>query len=153
MAVLLYKIKGGKVYNFTPKEIMSKIRGVHHIALLTTIEKYDATVDFYNNVLGLSTVRSWGEGANRGIMISCGDNTVLEIMSKDIQMPTEDGVFAHIALETDAVDELVKTVRDAGYEVTMEPTDVTISSEPPYPIRVAFFRGPMNEHVEFFKVY
>ncbi len=132
---------------------MSKIKGVHHIALLTSVEKFDKTVALYKETLGLEVVRSWGEGNAKGIMISCGDNTVLEIMSKEETAKEPDGVFAHIAFEVDEVDALVETVRNAGYEVTMEPTDVTIKSEPPYPIRVAFFRGEMNEHVEFFKVY
>ncbi len=132
---------------------MGKILGVHHIAIFASVDKFDKTVALYKDILGLEVVRSWGEGSTRGIMISCGDNTVLEIMSKEETAKEPDGIFAHIAFEVDEVDSLVETVRAAGYEVTMESTDVTISSEPPYPIRVAFFRGEMNEHVEFFKVY
>ena len=39
----------------------------------------------------------------------------------------------------------------AGAEVTVETKAVTLSSEPPTPIRVAFFKGPDGEIVEFFE--
>ena len=45
---------------------------------------------------------------------------------------------------------LANALKDAGYEVFMEPTDKTIPSEIPYPIRVAFCYGPIGEEIEFF---
>ena len=56
----------------------------------------------------------------------------------------------HYAFATDAVDEIIEKVRHAGYEVTMEPVDKVIPTEPPFPIRIAFFTGPCGESVELF---
>lgn len=131
---------------------MSKITGVHHIALSPAKENYDKTVGFYTDVLGFSQVRSWGDGENRCIMLSCGDNTVMEIMNKGESDSASDGAFLHIAFQVDEVEELLEKVRVAGYPVTTEPVSVTIASTPPYPVRIAFFRGPANEHIELFKV-
>ena len=39
----------------------------------------------------------------------------------------------------------------AGAEVTVETRDVTISTEPPPPIRIAFFKGPDGELIELFQ--
>lgn len=131
---------------------MAKITGVHHIALTPVKEAYDKTVAFYKNTLGFAEVRSWGAGEERAVMLSCGDNTVMEIMNKGESL-MGDGAFVHVAFSTDEPDALLEAVRAEGYEVTMEPSDVTIASDPPYPIRVAFFRGPIGEHIELFKVY
>ena len=46
----------------------------------------------------------------------------------------------------------VEAVRKAGYEITMEPTDNCIPSNPPYPARIAFCIGPVGEEIEFFCV-
>ena len=37
-----------------------------------------------------------------------------------------------------------------GYEVIVEPNDKIMESEPPYPFRMAFCRGPLGEEIEFF---
>lgn len=130
---------------------MAKITGVHHIALTPTKEDYEKTVDFYQNTLGFDPVRAWGDEVNKCVMLSCGDNTVMEIMNKG-EGPMGDGAFVHVAFSTDQPDEILEEVRKQGYAVTMEPQSLTIASQPPYPVRVAFFRGPVGEHIELFKV-
>lgn len=128
------------------------ITGVHHIALKPTKGNYDKTVSFYREVLGFKEVRSWGEGEERATMLSCGDNTVMEILNTGESDCLPDGPFIHVAFSVDEVEPLLEAVRKAGYTVTMEPKSLVIPSDPPYPVRVAFFRGPMGEHIEFFKV-
>jgi len=58
----------------------------------------------------------------------------------------------HLALDVDDTDAWVEAVRKAGYEITMEPTDICIKSDPPYPARIAFCIGPVGEEIEFFCV-
>ena len=45
----------------------------------------------------------------------------------------------------------MRVVREAGYEVFIEPKDIVITSEPPFPARIAFCRGPLQEEIEFFQ--
>ena len=45
----------------------------------------------------------------------------------------------------------MRVVREAGYEVFIEPRDIVIASEPPFPARIAFCRGPLQEEIEFFQ--
>ena len=130
---------------------MSKIKGIHHVALKVSTVKFDEVMKFYTEILDLTVVRTWNEG--KAAMVSTGDNSVLEIMaSEDWPLDCAEGPFAHVALETDAVDELTEKIRAAGYQITVEPTDVTIPSEEPYPIRISFCIGAGNEIVEFFHV-
>jgi glyoxylase I family protein len=55
-----------------------------------------------------------------------------------------------MALLTDDVDSIVIKVKEAGYEVFVEPNDVDIPANPVYPIRMAFCYGPLGEQIEFF---
>lgn len=129
---------------------MSLIKGVHHIAIKTKPDDFDRVLDFYKNLLGLEYIRGWGSGDNRAEMISCGDNTVLEIMSNGTESELGVGAFRHIAFATDDVDSMVEKIRSKGFVIEVEPSDIVIECETPYPVRVAFCRGVLNEQIEFF---
>ena len=63
----------------------------------------------------------------------------------------EKGIIRHFAFAVDNVDECVKAVIDAGYEVFMGPKDIAIPSTPEFPARMAFCYGPLGEEIEFFQ--
>ena len=126
------------------------IKGVHHIALKCHgVEAFNKTIEFYRDVLGLQVVRTWGSGGNSGIMLTTGD-AMLEIFANADDEPIG-GAIRHFALATDDVDECVRAVEAAGYEILIRPKDIVIASVPAYPARIAFCRGPVNEEIEFFK--
>ena len=126
-----------------------KITGIHHIALKAKGPKnYGKMLEFYHEILGLPIVRSWGEGENLGAMLLAGAG-LLEIFSNAPDILSE-GALRHIAFAVESVDDCVEAVRKAGYEITMEPRDIVIASNPPYPARIAFCNGPVGESVEFF---
>lgn len=125
---------------------MGKISGVHHIALKPTKEQYAKTVELYTGLLGMEVKLKWGDAERPCMMVSCGDNTCMEILSGETEIPAG-GPLAHIAFATDKVDELIEAVRGAGYVVTKEPADLELGGKP---IRIAFFMGPTNEEVELF---
>ncbi len=125
---------------------MSLIKGIHHIALkCCDKEEYEKTITFYGDVLGLELARSWDSGT----MFNTGTG-LLEIFNNG-ESQLEQGVVRHFALATDDVDSCVEAVSNAGYEVFMEPKDISIPSEPAYPARIAFCYGPMGEEIEFFQ--
>ena len=127
------------------------IKGIHHLALKCHgIEEFEKTVGFYHEILGLPIARSWGEGAEPGIMIDTGAG-ILEIFANAEDYP-ETGIVRHFAFDVEDTDACVEAVRTAGYKITMEPTDIVIESEIPYPARIAFCIGPIGEEIEFFKV-
>lgn len=128
-----------------------KITGIHHVALKAKgTEAFAKLLDFYNGILGLPIIRRWGEGEELGAMIDTGTG-ILEVFSNAPDVLSA-GALRHIALETDDPDACIEAVRAAGYTVTIEPKDIVIASEPPYPARIAFCIGPVGEEVEFFKV-
>ena len=126
---------------------MSKlIQGVHHIALKPTAEQYSSVVELYTKVLGMEVTKSWGDPNMPCLMASCGDNSCLEIIPEK-EMSQKGGALNHLALATDKVDEAIARVREAGYEIAIEPNDMELAGSP---IRIAFFWGPMNEYIELF---
>ena len=81
-------------------------------------------------------------------MIDFG-NGQLEIFNNGEGIKTK-GALRHIAFATDDVDEMAKKVKDAGYEVFIEPKEITMRSEPEFHARMSFCFGPLGEEIEFF---
>ena len=81
-------------------------------------------------------------------MLSTGDG-LLEIFASGEPLPQ--GTIRHFALRTEQVDDCVAAVRNAGYTITIEPKDIVIASNPPFPARIAFCIGPVGEEIEFFQ--
>lgn len=128
-----------------------KVNGIHHVAIKAKgLEEFDKTIEFYSVLLGMPVVRRWGEGIKQGAMVDTGAGW-LEIFANGDEIP-HTSLFRHLAFDVESTDACVEKVRNAGYKITMEPTDIVIASEPPIPARIAFCIGPVGEEVEFFQV-
>lgn len=122
------------------------ITGIHHVSMKCgTAEEFARAKDFYLRVLGFSVVREWPEG----VMIDSGAG-LLEIFCNGTGIRTK-GAVRHIAFSTDDVDGIVAKVKAEGYEVFIEPNDITIRSVPEFHARMAFCFGPLGEEIEFFQ--
>ena len=122
---------------------MSLIKGIHHAALkCADLKKFEETVHFYRDVLGLPVLRRWGNGEKEGIMFDTG-NGLIEIFASGSAGRTT-GSVNHFALATDDTDACIAAVPKA-------PKDITIASQPPLPARIAFAVGPCGEEIEFFQ--
>lgn len=123
-----------------------QLGGLCHVCIKARGQaQMERTVEFYNKVLGMKIVRRWGEGDTSACLVDAG-GCCLEIMASGATDQT--GVVNHFALATRQVDEWVALLRQQGYEITMEPQDKTLPSQPPHPVRIAFFKGPAGELVE-----
>ena len=124
--------------------------GFHHVAIRA--HDFDASVKFYTEALGFKKKISWGEAERRAIMLDAGDGNYLEIFANGPEEPAPEGSIIHFALRTSDTDGAIERARAAGAEVTIEPKDVNIPSEPQVtPVRLAFCKGPDGEVIEFFK--
>lgn len=122
------------------------IMGIHHVSLkCASTQDYRQARDFYLGVLGLSVRREWAEG----VMIDTGGG-LIEIFCNGAGERRK-GAVRHFALQTDDVDEMAEKIKAAGYAVFIEPNDIVIPSEPPYPARMAFCIGPLGEEIELFQ--
>jgi glyoxylase I family protein len=132
--------------------IMKRLtKGVHHIAIKCNgVAHFEKTMHFYHTLLGMPIVRKWQ--TNEGLpcaMVDIG-GSMMEIFSNAPDVLGQ-GTLRHLAFAVESVDECISVVREAGYQITMEPTDICIPSAVPYPARIAFCIGPVGEEIEFFQ--
>jgi len=125
---------------------------MHHIALQT--RDWEESLRLYRDVLGMDLVTEFGSPERPIVLLDMGDGSCMELFAPRIDRPAPDGPMAddlvtHISLATTDARASVQSVREAGYEVTMEPRDVQVGS---IPATVAFFKGPSGEVIEFFEV-
>lgn len=128
------------------KNTATQILGMHHVSMKCADKVlFEKAVAFYKDILGFCEERRWAEG----VMLKAGTSARLEIFCNGEGIP-ELGAVRHFALETKNVDELAAKVKAAGYQVFIEPKNITIESQPPFHARMAFFYGPLGEQVELF---
>jgi glyoxylase I family protein len=123
--------------------------GFHHLSM--SVRDLEKSIKFYVEGLGFTERVSWGTPPKRTVLLDTGDGNYFELSKGESDKTFEEGVFKHIALRVDDCDAAIELARKAGAEVTMEPRDVNLSSEPSIPIRIAFFKGPDGEIVELFQ--
>jgi glyoxylase I family protein len=125
------------------------IRGIHHIALkCKDVPTFEQAVSLYRDILEMPVTRMWEKDGFPCALVDTGAGYLELFSNAGSQQPA--GVFAHLALRTADPDGWISRVRQAGYEVFMEPKDIALPSDPPLPARIAFFRGPAGEEIEFF---
>ena len=103
--------------------------GVHHIAVQT--RDWEASLRLYQSVLGMELVAEFGSPERKIILLDMGDGSHMELFAPTTASPTVDNPPAndpitHIALATTDTRSALQHVRQAGYEVTMEPKDVAV---------------------------
>ena len=126
------------------------IQGLHHVSI--TVVDFDATVKLYTQGFGFKKCVAWTmRDHERAVMLDMGNGAFLEIFSGAPDIPQECGIFAHIALASDNCDADFRRAVEAGAAVEMEPRDVTLPTDPPTPIRIAFCKGLDGEVIEFFQ--
>ena len=126
------------------------IKGFHHVSMKCCKgEEYQRVVRFYTETLGLPVSRSWGGEEPDGVMIELGNGSIEIFCNRNADVDT--GIIRHIALETEDVEACARRVREAGYEVFIEPRDLLIPSQPPVRARICFCFGPLHEQIEFFQ--
>ena len=122
--------------------------GFHHVSM--HVRDIEASIRFYTEALGFVHKLAWGQGAKRTVLLDTGDGNYFEISGGRTEDASPAGHFAHIALRAADPEAVIEKVRAAGAEVTVEPKDVLLPSDPPTPIRIAFFKGPDGELIELF---
>jgi catechol 2,3-dioxygenase-like lactoylglutathione lyase family enzyme len=129
----------------------SLITGVHHISMET--DNWEKSLQFYENLLGLKPAGKGSAEKRRLQLLDAGGNVCVEL-TELTQKRTGDDVekaarWAHLAFRVSDTAALMKKVKAAGYEVTMDTT--TIHSGDLNAV-IGFFKGPQDELIESFQV-
>ncbi len=125
------------------------MNGFHHVAM--KVFDFDKVVAFYTEGLGFEKGISWGEGANRAVMIDVGGDCCLEIFAGGKQDENAEATILHIAFKSSNCDDDLARAVKAGAVVEMDAESVDIPSNPIKPVRIAFCKGLGGEIIEFFE--
>jgi glyoxylase I family protein len=135
------------------KNSVIEVCGTHHIAVQT--RDLEASLHFYRDVLGMNIVAESGLPERKIILLDIGDGSHVELFAPTADTPTADSPapndpIIHFALVTTNTRSAIEHVRQAGYEVTMEPKEIELVGRK---ATIAFFKGPNGEMVEFFQTH
>jgi glyoxylase I family protein len=127
------------------------INGMHHVSL--RVRDMDRSLAFYRDILGFHPKTSFLLDGLRFAMLETGNDVYIELveMKQPMQSVGESEVFWHLALRSDHLEKSLDAAISAGFEVTVpiRPLDlVNDVTQKPWPVRVAFFRGPDGELIE-----
>ena len=127
--------------------------GTHHIAVQT--RDWAASLQLYQNVLGMKLVAEFGSPERKIILLDTGDGSHIELFEPQpdtpaVDAPAANDPVAHFALTTTDTRVSLEHVRQAGYEVTLEPKNLTLDK---LDVTIAFFKGPNGEVIEFFQTH
>jgi len=127
--------------------------GAHHISIQT--RDWEDSLRLYQEVLGMELVAQFGSSEKPMALLDMGDGSHIELVAPD----PEGGVkktsipghpILHFALATTDTRAAVEIVRQAGYEITLEPKLVDLNG---LEVTIAFFIGPNGEEIEFFQTH
>ena len=83
-------------------------------------------------------------------MVDFGSGHLLEIFARGNGGEQADPRFLHLAIATSDPDAAYEAALKAGAQPVDPPKDVDIQSDPVFPVRIAFVKGPDGEILEFF---
>ena len=123
--------------------------GMHHV--MVRARDLEESLRLYRDMLGMEVISQWGSPGSEMVLLDMGDGSCIELGAPGEDSPgvgseAANDPLTHIALTTTDIHAAIEHVRQAGYEVTMEPRDVDLGG---LLTTVAFFKGPSGERVEF----
>lgn len=132
----------------------AQLEGFHHAAMRA--RDFDASVAFYREGLGMTPAISWGQGDGRAVMLDAGGGGHVEVFAGGTSRPPRgkndpEPALLHLAFRTRSCDASFARAVAAGAAVAAEPKTLTIPSDPPKTVRIAFVTGPDGETIEFFQ--
>ena len=127
--------------------------GCHHIAVQT--RDWDASLKLYRDVLGMPVVAEFGPPERKILLLDMGDGSYMELFQPRTKTPAPGAAapndpVTHFALATTDTKAATEHVRQAGYEITVEPQTLNLG---PLTVTIAFFNGPNGESIEFFQTH
>lgn len=135
------------------------IKGINHINLRPTHEKYDETIRFYCDVLGLKMTNFWHKDRNgflsRNCFIDGGNGTTLEVC--ECETGTENaGIIQHLAFSVYDAKATLEMLKEKGYQMVTSSGAATEKylnevkvGNPEMHLLLGFVKSPSGEIVEF----
>lgn len=121
------------------------VKGIHHVSMKVCSQKeYEKAKNFYIDILGLKILKE----TENCILMDTG-NGIVEIFNNSTEQFPK-GKINHFAFSVDDLNMCVEKIRNAGYEIFVEPKKVFIGGDENFTAEIAFCRGAIGEEIELF---
>ena len=131
---------------------MAKMLRFHHVGLVLPKEKYEQSLHFYRDFLGFKEEYGGYDRDTNFMNLSFGDSWVeLEDLAETMPRLSADadGIFEHIAIDVDNLDEFVKESLAIGCSLIYEPVVGAFANGKS--CKVCYIKTPSGEAIELFE--
>ncbi len=123
------------------------ISGVAHIGLY--IKDVERSKKFYTEVLGFETICEFVSLEGNKMAFVKSGNLIIELIQHKVWMDRKDGLFDHIAMEVENIEETSEKLKKLGieFEADIYFDDLVFDQG----VKYQAFRGPDGEHLEIYQ--
>ncbi|MCI8550834.1 MAG: hypothetical protein HFI68_09665 [Lachnospiraceae bacterium] len=124
-----------------------KVKGVSHIGLY--IKDVERSKKFYTEVLGFETICEFVSLEGNKMAFVKSGNLIIELIQHKVWMDRKDGLFDHIAMEVENIEETSEKLKGLGieFEADIYFDDLVFDNG----VKYQAFRGPDGEHLEIYQ--
>lgn len=125
-----------------------QIKGAAHIGLY--IKDVERSKKFYTEILGFQVIDEFVSLEGNKMAFVKGGDLVIELIQHKTWMDRKDGLYDHIALLVDDIEETEKELKKAGIEMEDDIyfDDLVFENG----VKYQAFRGPDGEHLEIYQI-
>lgn len=123
------------------------ISGVAHIGLY--IKDVERSKKFYTEVLGFETICEFVSPEGNKMAFVKSGNLIIELIQHKVWMDRKDGLFDHIAMEVENIEETSEKLKNLGieFEADIYFDNLVFDNG----VKYQAFRGPDGEHLEIYQ--
>lgn len=123
------------------------VKGVAHIGLY--IKDVERSKKFYTEILGFETICEFVSLEGNKMAFVKSGNLIIELIQHKEWMDRKDGLFDHIAMEVEDIDQISQELKKLGivFEADVYFDKLVFDKG----VKYQAFRGPDGEHLEIYQ--
>lgn len=125
----------------------AEVKGVAHVGLY--IKDIERSKKFYSEVLGFEKICEFVSLEDNKMAFMRSGNLIIELIQHKVWMDRKDGLFDHIAMEVENIEETSENLAKQGivFESDIYFDDLVFEKG----VKYQAFRGPDGEHLEIYQ--
>lgn len=125
----------------------AEVKGVAHVGLY--IKDIERSKKFYSEVLGFEKICEFVSLEDNKMAFMRSGNLIIELIQHKVWMDRKDGLFDHIAMEVENIEETSENLAKQGivFESDIYFDDLVFDKG----VKYQAFRGPDGEHLEIYQ--
>ena len=124
-----------------------EVKGIAHVGLY--IKDIERSKKFYTEILGFENICEFVSLEDNKIAFMKSGNLIIELIQHKVWMDRKDGLFDHIAMEVENIEETSAKLKELGivFEADIYFDNLVFDKG----VKYQAFRGPDGEHLEIYQ--